>query len=108
MVTDDEVQLAVDYLRDSSPKIGAARMDVQRSESMIKHIEALMFLASTRSSVDAKKAEARASERWIEAVEKHAVAVGEFEKLKGYREAAAAKLEVWRTMSANLRGLRAL
>ena len=106
LISDEEIQKAVDYLRDGAPLIGQARINLEKTAAMIKHVEALMFLDSTRSSVDAKKAEVRASPRWIEACEAHAKAAGEFEMMKAYREAASAKLSAWQTVSANFRGIR--
>ena len=106
LISDEEIQKAVDYLRDAAPLIGQARINLERTSAMIKHVEALMFLDSIRSSVDAKKAEVRSSERWLKAIEAHATAAGEFETLKAYREAATAKLSAWQTVSANIRGIR--
>jgi hypothetical protein len=73
---------------------------------MVKHVEALMMLASEEKSVEARKADAKTTDKWVEAVEAEAAAAGEWEKLKALREAASAKIEAWRSESANYRGLR--
>jgi hypothetical protein len=65
-----------------------------------------MFLASGERSADARRAEARTSKRWLDAVTAEAIAAGEWEKLKSLREAATAKFEVWRTESASARNNR--
>ena len=107
IVTEDEVDRALAFLRDSAVEVGAARATLIKAEHMVKHVEALMMLASEEKSVEARKADAKTTPKWLEAVDKEAEAAGEWEKLKALREAAAAKIEAWRSESANYRGLRA-
>ncbi len=66
-----------------------------------------MTLASDQKSVEAKKCEAKTSQRWIDAVDEERDATIEWEKLKALREAADAKIRAWQSESANFRGLRA-
>ena len=77
IVTDEDVDKALAFLRDSAVQVGAAR-----------------------------KADVRCSDRWLAATADEARAAGEYEKLKALREAAAAKIEAWRSESANYRGMR--
>lgn len=107
IVSDGEVERALDFLRDSADAVGKARARLIRSGHMVKHIEALLTLASEQRSVEAKKCEAKTDTRWLEAITEEAEAAGEFEKLKALREAASAKIEAWRSESANYRGMRA-
>lgn len=107
LVTDEQVDSALHFLRESAGQIGKARERMVLADHMVKHVEALLFMASGESSVEAKKQDVKRSEKWLEAVHEEAEAVGEFEKMKALREAALARLDCWRTESATLRGMRA-
>lgn len=106
LVSDDEVGDALRWLATNAKEIGEARAQMVRSAHLVKHTEALLFLASEEKTVDAKKADVKASERWLEAAEEEAVAAGEFEKMRALREAAALRVEAWRTESASMRGTK--
>tara|TARA_R110000868_G_scaffold250896_2_gene507641 strand:+ start:1306 stop:1683 length:378 start_codon:yes stop_codon:yes gene_type:complete len=107
IVTDAAVEKALEFLRDNAADIGKARARLIRSGHMVKHVEALLTLASVQKSVEAKKCDAKTDARWLEAVTEEAEAAGEFEKMRALREAASAKIEAWRSESANFRGMRA-
>ena len=103
IVNDEEVEKALDWLRDSAQAIGDAKARLISAGHMIKHVEALEFKLSSEKSADARRADARCSERYMEAITEDAVAAGEYEKMKALREAAALKIETWRTEQANYR-----
>lgn len=106
LVTDDQVGDALRWLATNAAEIGEARARLVKAGHMIKHVEALQYLRSAEKTVDAKKADVRASEKWLEAINEEAEAAGEFEKMKALREAAAAKIEAWRTQEASNRAAR--
>lgn len=106
IVSDIELEKCLDFLRDSADAVGKARGRLIRSGHMVKHVEALLTLASDQKSVEARKCEAKTDQRWLEAVTEEAEAAGEFEKLKALREAAVAKIDAWRSEGANYRGMR--
>lgn len=106
IVTDEDVDRALAFLRDSAIEVGHVRATLIKAEHMVKHIEALMMLASDKKSVEARKADAKTTTKWLEAVEAEAAAAGEWEKMRALREAATAKIEAWRSESANYRGMR--
>lgn len=106
IVSDEEVHDAIEYLRASAEPIGDARHRLVKASSMIKHVESLLYLASTEKTAEGKKATARCDKRWLAAVNEEAEAAGEFAKLQASREAAMAKLEAWRSESANYRGMK--
>ena len=106
IVTDGEIGKALDFLRDSAHGIGEAKARLIKAGHMVKHVEALLLLSSEERSIEAKKAAARISQKWIDATNEEAEAAGEFEKLKALREAADAKIEAWRTESSNYRGMK--
>lgn len=106
IVQEDEVQKALDWLRDNALALGNAKARVIRSGHMLKHIEALEFKASEATSNDRRQADARTSDAYLEAINEDAMAAGEYEKLKALREAAALKIEAWRSESATYRSMK--
>jgi hypothetical protein len=106
IVSDEEIHDALEYLRSSAVVIGDARQRLIKAGHLVKHVEALLFLASPEKTAEGKKAYAKCDKRWLAAVNEEAEAAGEFEKLKAWREAAAAKIEAWRSEQATLRGMR--
>lgn len=73
---------------------------------MLKHVEALEFKASDASSNDKRQADARTSDAYMEAINEDAIAAGELAKMHALREAAAMKIEAWRSEQANYRSMR--
>ena len=106
LISDTELERALDWLRDHAEDIGRAKERVIKAGHMLKHIEALETKMSQEKSVEARKADARCSLRYVAAMEEDAVAAGEYEKMRSLREAAALKIEAWRTESSNYRAMR--
>lgn len=107
IVTDEEMERALHFLAQNAIEIGECRRRMIETEALVKRTEAIAFLASEQKSAEAKKADARASDKWLEASTEAAIAAGEFQKQLALREAAAARIEAWRSESANYRGMRA-
>lgn len=106
IVEDRELEMALDFLRDNAAEIGAAKARVVKAEHMVKHTEALLFLMSEQKTVDAKKAEVRTDQRWLDAADEESEAAGAYEKLRALREAAALKIEAWRSEQATYRAMK--
>jgi len=106
IVSDDELEKALDFLRDSAAAIGAARAEMIRCAHMVKVIRALETKRYNHLPVSRAEIEALASDEYMDALNNDAVAAGEFEKLRALREAAAMKINAWQTESANYRGMR--
>lgn len=106
IVTDEDVEKALAFLRDNAIEIGKVRESMIKADRYVDHLEALLTLKSSETSDAKRKASARADERWLEAVNEHARAAGEFEKMRALRDAAAAKIEAWRSEGANYRGMK--
>lgn len=106
LITDEELEKSLDWLRDNAAKLGAAKKRTVKAGHMLKHVEALEFKISDARSADAKRADARTSKRYMDAIEEDATAAGEYERLKALREAAALKIEAWRTEQANYRSMK--
>lgn len=106
IVNDNELQKALDFLRDSAADIGAARAEMIRAAHMVKVTRALQIKRFNDLPVTRAEIEALASDTYLEALEADAVAAGEFEKLRALREAASMKIEAWRSEQATYRAMR--
>lgn len=103
---DEEISKAIEFLIHSAGDIGRAKERAERAGKMIGHIEALMAKASDEKSADARKMEARASDKYLDAINECAEAEGEMAKLYSLRQAATMKIEAWRTFCATQRSYR--
>ena len=106
IVTEADCERALSWLRDNAQELGEAKRNLVLADKMVGHIEALMSRASEEKSDEKRKADARASSRYLQAINDSAYAAGEYEKLKALREAAALKIETWRSEQANYRAMR--
>jgi hypothetical protein len=106
IVSHDDVDKAISYLRDSAVALGTAKARLIKAQRMIDHIEALMMLKSEQSSDLKRKADARSSDRYLSALNEEADAAGQYETMRAYREAASMRIETWRTEQSNYRAMR--
>lgn len=106
LVSDSSVEKALDYLRDNAEAIGEAVREAKLRESMVKVVLAHMMKGHPDMSAAAQEREARASEDYLEAIQAEAKAAGDLAKMRALREAAAMKIEVWRSASANYRSMK--
>ena len=104
-VTDDEVEKALHWLVENAKAIGKAKEKAVLAEKMVGHIEAVE-MKKAGGAVAAQKRDARASLAYRQALFEEAQAAGEYEVLKSLREAAAAKIDAWRTESATHRSMK--
>ena len=103
MISDEMVEQALDYLRDSAKQAAVARAQSRTLEKYLGVVEAQQkALHGSKSNVAAQDV-ARASpeykaalDGWEEAVRRD----GEYTML---REAASSRIEAWRTMCSNAR-----
>lgn len=106
LVSDSDVEKALDWLRDNALEVGRAKGEAIRTERMTKHVKALEMQKHNDLPVSAQDREAMASQKYVEALNAEANAAAEYEKLRALREAAALKIEVWRSMGANFRAMK--
>lgn len=106
IVTDESLEAALDWLRDNAKEIGAAKAETVRASHMVKVAKALAMKAHNEKPISHQEREALSSEQYRQALEADAVAAGEYEKLRALREAAALKIEAWRSEQANFRALK--
>jgi hypothetical protein len=106
IVSDAEVERALDWLRDNADAIGEAKRMAVKHDHMLKHTKAVVMGFHKDLPVSAQEREAHSSEVYKEAIDQTAYFAGEYEKMKALREAAALKIEVWRSASANYRAMK--
>lgn len=103
MITDKQVEDALDYLRDSAKSAAVAKAQSRTLEKYLGVVEAQQKAKAAGRSNAAAQDEARSSPEYGEALTAWEEAVrrdGEFTML---REAASARIEAWRTMCSNAR-----
>lgn len=105
-ITELEIDKALDYLRDGAADLGAAKEHAIMTERMVKHTLALLMKEHSDLPVSAQQREAMADERYRMAIWKEAQAAGALEIMRGLREAAALKIEAWRTMVSSIRMMK--
>lgn len=105
MITDDQVEAALEYLRDSAKPASVARAQAKTLEKYLGVVEAQQKVIhgkdgrSNAASQDLARASPefrQALDGWEEAVRRD----GEYTML---REAASSRIEAWRTMCSNAR-----
>lgn len=104
-ITEEQVEKALDFLRDSAEMMGELTRVALLSEDYIKHVVALE-MKKVDGPANAQEREARASDAYRDAITVAASNAGELAKMKALREAAAAKIEAWRTASSNYRSMK--
>ena len=106
IVSDEDVGRALDWLRDNAVMFGDAKERLMLATSMVKIVDALEFKRSDAKTAEARKADARTSDRYMNAITEEAKAAGSFETMRALRDAAEAKIEAWRTESSNYRSMK--
>lgn len=103
MVTEAEVQKAVDFLRDNATPAAEARAVRIYLEEFRKTLKAQIMAENVEESIAAQERRAYAHDRYIQHLNALKTAVLEDARNMFLREAAKAKIEAWRTESANER-----
>lgn len=102
LVDETAVEDALVFLSETATDYGKAKGEVVRTESMLKRIRSIEFLRHD-GPVAAREAEALSSSAYLRAINEHVEATTAYEIMRAKRDAAIAKIEVWRTESANYR-----
>ena len=103
MITDDDVEKALNWMRDHADAAALAAGEVVRAEEMMKSTLALVASGSTQETIAGQEREARMSAAYKKAVDERVAAVYADRKYRLLYAAADAKIEVWRTQNANAR-----
>lgn len=103
MVTDDDVDKALDYLRSSASEAAQARANVKHLAEFLHVKEAQIIKAMPGVSATAAKQTAKAHEDYIALLDgyKVAVEIDAFHQFK--REAADALIRAWQTQRSDAR-----
>lgn len=102
-ITDDEIDKALDYLRDNARDAAQAKADRVYVEEYRKVLKAQLMKEHGTLSGVLQEREAYSDPRYIEHLEAIRQAVISDEQHRFMRVAAEAKIEAWRTQSSNMR-----
>ena len=103
MVTDEALEKALDYLRDTAEVAAKARATRLYLDDYSRVLRATIMSEHLAEPVNAQERYAHADVRYLNHLEALKQAIFEDEKARYLREAAAVKVEVWRSLQANLR-----
>jgi hypothetical protein len=103
MVTDEQAEAAVDWLRDNADTGAKAKAERLYVEHYLKTVKAQESSKSDAKTVAERENEALLSKSYLSILQAYKEAVEADERHRFMREAAMAKVEYWRTASANQR-----
>ena len=106
MITDEQLERALDYLRDSATEAAQARANRLHLDDFSRVLKATVMAEHLAEPVNAQERWAYSDIRYKNHLEGLKVAIFEDEKHRYLREAASAKIEVWRSEQANQRAER--
>ncbi len=105
IVTEEEVNKSLGFLRDGAKRLGQLTNDASFADSWVKVVLAVMMNEADGPG-NAREREALASPEYEHAIRERARTAGELATEKALREAAAMKLEIYRTQSSNWRSMK--
>ena len=106
LISEEDVQAALDYLRDQAEESGQKKGRRYQLEEGRKVIKARLMQRHADLPVSAQEREAYADNKYEEYIEGVAAAVKEDEEQRWLMKAAEAKIEAWRTAQANYRAMK--
>lgn len=106
-VSDEQASKALDWLVANARNLGELKRQQVLTESMTKRIKAIEMARSDAKTVAEKERDALASDAYLEAITAEAEAAGAYEEARSLKDAAVARIECWRSLSATQRQLRA-
>jgi len=102
IVKEEEIQRAVDYMKNTDEPAAAAKGVLSKLEDSKKTILAIEFLKHKGSAAECQK-RAEASDKYCHQLEMIAEAVYDFELLRNRRSTATTVIDIWRSENANRR-----
>lgn len=105
MITDEQAEAAVSWLRDNADAAAKAKAERIYMEQWIKTVKAKATAASNAKTATERETEALLSVEYKAGLQAYREAVEADERHRFMREAASAKIEAWRTLCSNLRGM---
>lgn len=105
MIREEEVELAVEWLRDNARPAAKAKAERIYMEEFRKSLEAELMQEApeVNRSDKARESWARSHPRYVAHLQAIRAAVESDEAMRWLMVAAQAKIEAWRTQNANLR-----
>ena len=103
MITDNDVEKAVDWLRDQATPCAQAKANRIYLEEFRKVLKAQIMAEHNDMSIAAQEREAYSDPRYIQHLEAMRTAVEMDERNRFLCAAADAKISAWQTMNANQR-----
>ena len=103
MISDEQIEDALTYLRDSAKQAAVARAQAKTLEKYLSVVEAQQKVLGRGLSNAAAQDVARASPEFKTALDAWEEAVRRDSEFTMLREAASARIEAWRTMCSNAR-----
>ena len=106
MISDEQVQAALDYLRDEAEADAQARANAVYLEQWVRTERARIVHAQTGMSNASATAYAEQHPEYLRALNAYKAAVAEDYRRRFLREAADARIRAWQTQSSNERAQR--
>ena len=106
-ITDEEASSALEWLVKNARALGEAKRQAVLAESMTKRVRAIEMVRSDAKTVAEKERDALASEAYLDAINAEAEAAGKYEEMRALKDAATARIECWRSLTATQRSLKA-
>ncbi len=106
MITEEEVDKALEWLVSNADKAAEARAMRQYLEDFSRTIKAEIMSEHIDEPVNAQERHAYADGRYKTHLEGLRIAIKNDERFKWYKEAALAKIDVWRSMESTKRSLK--
>jgi hypothetical protein len=103
VIKEEDIELAVDYLRSSAPDAAQARANMKYLAEFLKSKRAQIKIAQKGLSNAAAEDEALAHPQYLEVLDGYRVAVEMDARHTFKREAAIALIDAWRTQQSTLR-----
>jgi len=106
VIDEQEVEAAVDWLRDTAKEAAQKRAERLYLDEYRKVLRAKLMKQHIDLPVSAQEREALADPTYEEHLKALKIAIDEDEKMRFLRVAAEAKIEAWRSMNANHRAIK--
>ena len=106
MINEQEVEAAVDWLRDTAQEAAQKRAERLYLDEYRKVLRAKLMKQHMDLPVSAQEREALADPKYAEHLQALRIAIDEDERMRFLRVAAEAKIEAWRSMNANYRAIK--
>lgn len=97
MISEEDVEKCLDYLRDSAQEYSQWRSAEKYYEQKLKRIESLKFMEEDKGAVETRRMAARASDDYGQCIEDFKEAKYHAEYLHAMREAATLKISAYQT-----------